>query len=71
MNVKYYNHLAQRMLDKKNKEEYMYYELSDGKIMNPKEYEKYLENLYADSPNNSDEFCTWLFEKTKKEPISD
>lgn len=73
MNVKYYNHLAQRMLDEQNNRGDLYYELQDGRLMKPEEYEKYLD---ADIPDNPAEAWAWALEQIrqgmiKKEPISD
>lgn len=63
MNVKYYNYLAQRMLDEQNNRGDLYYELPDGRMMKPEEYDKYLDA----------EFLAWALEKLIKikEPISD
>ena len=73
MNVKYYNYLAQRMLGAKNNMGDLYYELPDGRTMNPEEYEKYLD---ANIPDNPAEAWAWALEQIrqgmiKKEPISD
>lgn len=71
MNVKYYNYLAQRMLDENNIKGDIYYELPDGRRVKPEEYEKYLD---ADIPDNPAEACIWALEQirqgsAKKEPI--
>ena len=63
MNVKYYNYLAQRMLDEKNNREDLYYELPDGRLMKPDEYDKYLD---ADIPDNPAEAWAWALEKLRK-----
>lgn len=73
MNVKFYNYLAQRMLDEQNNRGDLYYELPDGRTMKPDEYEKYLD---ADIPDNPAGACIWALEqirqgRLRKEPISD
>lgn len=73
MNVKYYNYLAQRMLDEQNNRGDLYYELPDGRLMKSDEYDKYLDAVIPDNPA---EAWAWALEqirqgRPKKEPIND
>lgn len=65
MNVKYYNCLAQKMLDERN----VYYELEGEKIMKIEEYKKCLD---TDIPNNPNGFWAMVLENLRRKgPASD
>lgn len=63
MNVKYYNYLAQRMLDEQNNRGDLYCELPDGRLMKPDEYDKYLDAVIPDNPA---EAWAWALGKIKE-----
>lgn len=63
MNVKYYNCLAQKMLDERN----IYYEIEGEKIMKIEEYKKCLD---IDIPNNPNGFWAMVLKNSRRKELA-